>query len=100
MNNKKGAMDELATQMVGDNKNPNTFFVSVKNSVTLITTDFNIACDYFRRMVKHRYTQENWEVTLEDRKWGVICSREQNEQGKWVTYDDELTFRKEHKIKL
>ena len=76
-------LEKLASEMVGDGKSPNLFFVTEKGVVTMITRNFNDA-------------YENWDLNaslgresaLEDRKNGVTCSMEpEEENGRLVRRD-------------
>ncbi len=57
-------LEKLASSMVGDGKNPNVYFVCQGGNVVCVTTN--------RDLADEAYEQCNGEVTLEDRKIGVI----------------------------
>jgi hypothetical protein len=61
-------LNQLATEMVGDGKKQNTFFVSVKGNVVLIALDFAQAYGYWRSLANTRV-----ESILEDRQTGTIA---------------------------
>lgn len=74
------ALETLASEMVGDGKSPNLFFVTVLGNVTMITRDFQSAVHYWQKLPP--LTQS----AIEDRRTGVICSVEPDEiTGKIVT---------------
>ena len=84
-------LEKLAQTMVGDGKNPNVFFVSIKGAIHLITTDFNVAYDYWRNLARN---SRNDHPTLEDRHWGMVCYFGLNHSGNFVMCDESQTFRK------
>lgn len=61
-------LNKLATELVGDNKSPNLFFVSVGGDTMLITSDFALAYDAWAKLPR------NIETSIEDRKNGVLAS--------------------------
>jgi hypothetical protein len=85
---KIGFIEDIARAHVADGKSPNLFFVSQEGVNILITRDWEIAYNAWI------YLPWNVDTALEDRKWGVICSNELNEQGKWRSYDDSDRFLK------
>jgi hypothetical protein len=91
-------LNQLAIQMVGDNKTPNVFFVTVKGNTELVTPQFEIAYDYWQANAWSRI-----ESMVEDRKTGVICSAGMEKQydhetddftkpAVWEVRDDSRTF--------
>jgi hypothetical protein len=62
-------LNQLATEMVGDGKKQNVFFVTAKANVVLIAIHFETAYQYWRSLANARQ-----ESALEDRQTGVICS--------------------------
>jgi hypothetical protein len=89
-------LNALATELVGDSKKPNLFFVcDAKGDVQMVTSDFNAAYSFWNNLPNCS------ERTLEDRRWGVICSTEPEREGstRFVTHDDSDTFCKRFRIK-
>jgi len=70
------ALQELARDMVGDNRRPNVFFVSEEDRVVLVSTDLRAAYEFWRG-----YASQRVESTLEDRRTGVLASVEPAEDG-------------------
>lgn len=71
--------------MVGDNGNPNTFFVTDKRGTFLVTTDFPAAYRAWAALPR------NEESSLEDRKIGTIATTTPESDAphaRLVTYDD------------
>ena len=62
-------LNQLASELVGDGKKANVFFVTQKGDVVLVTTDFSAAYRYWNNLAGQRI-----ESALEDRQTGVICS--------------------------
>ena len=85
-------LEKLSQTMVGDGKTPNVFFVSIKGAIHLITTDFNVAYDYWRNLARN---QRNDQPALEDRRWGTICDFGLNDTCHLVMCDDSHSFRKQ-----
>lgn len=80
-------LEVLASQMVGDGKKPNLFFVSTeKNGIVFISRYFPSAYEMWKQ-VSIGNCQE---TTLEDRQNGVLCSVEPEEEGskKLIRHDD------------
>ena len=65
-------LNALASEMVGDGKSPNLFFVTVKGNVVLTATDFAQAYGYWKSLA--RGYPKRIETMLEDRKVGIIAS--------------------------
>ena len=65
---KVNELNALATQLVGDCKTPNVFFVTLKGDTILVAVDFAQAYGYWRSLANTRK-----ECMLEDRMTGVIC---------------------------
>ena len=91
-------LDNLAREMVGDGKSPNTFFVTLAGKVVLVTTDWEQAYDAWRRVEKRNQDKES---ALEDRKWGTICDRSPINEGSTplFTRDDFSQFMKRFRLK-
>lgn len=65
------ALEQYASEKIGDGKSPNLYFVSEgKLGVVLITRFFDVAYKYWFGLSRVK------ETSLEDRKFGVICSTE------------------------
>ncbi len=81
----------LATELVGDDKRPNIFFVSVEGRIVVISLDFEVA---YEAWVRFSDVEEKVETALEDRQTGVIASVEPDEErgGELVWMDDSATF--------
>jgi hypothetical protein len=78
-------LEELASEVIGDGLSPNLYFVTEEGrGVILVSRDFDAAYDCWR------FLPRSIETTLEDRKFGVICSTQPEEEGskKLRTYDD------------
>lgn len=60
-------LNELATEMVGDGKSPNIFFVTKAGNVVMITTLLQNAYTCWLNM------PPGCESALEDRQYGTIC---------------------------
>jgi hypothetical protein len=78
-------LEKLACEVIGDGGSPNLYFVTESGrGVILVSRDFDAAYDCWR------FLPRSIETTLEDRKIGVICSTEPEEDDskKLVTRDD------------
>jgi hypothetical protein len=78
-------LEELASEVIGDNGSPNLYFVTeAGRGVILVSREFDVAYDHWRHMPR------SIETSLEDRKIGTICSTTPYEDGSTtlVTYDD------------
>ena len=82
----------LATELVGDGKRPNIFFVSIEGRTVVISLDFDVAYDAWAMFSDVGGGVEN--TTLEDRQAGVIASIEPLEDGSGesVLVDNSETF--------
>jgi len=79
----------MAMNMVGDEKSPNIYFVTDKRGTFLVTSDFAVAYDTWRRLPR------NAESSLEDRKHGTIATtspESDSPHARLVTYDDSGQF--------
>ena len=87
-------LEELASNLIGDGKSPNLFFVTHQGNVILISRDFDIAYKEWKSVTSSSPCTE--ETSLEDRKTGVLASREPEEEGsrKLVVVDDTDLLRK------
>lgn len=65
-------LNALASEMVGDGKSPNVFFVTEKGNVKLIAIEFQKAYTYWRHLASGY--PKRVECALEDRKTGIIAS--------------------------
>ena len=81
-------MEELATAIVGDGKNPNIYFVSKGSEIMCITTSYKLARKCWEDLPR------NVATAMEDRKYGVIASNDPDEDasGRRVLNDDFHTF--------
>lgn len=82
-------LEALAREMVGDGGTPNLFFVSISGVIVLISRDGSTAHEYWRALVQS--SCRFMSCMLEDRKNGVLCSREpadDNGGNRWITTDD------------
>jgi hypothetical protein len=87
------ALNSLATQYVGDGDKENLFFVSDKDGVVTITTDFDVAYNHWRQL---SHTYPDTQSMLEDRIYGTICCREPKDfdnDPNLVTIDNSRDFR-------
>ena len=62
-------LNELASEMVGDGKKPNVFFVTEKGDVITVTQSFEKAYSEWRILA-----QNHIESALEDRQTGILAS--------------------------
>jgi hypothetical protein len=94
-------LNALASEMVGDGKSPNLFFVTVSGNVVLTATDFAQAYGYWKSLA--RGYPKRVETMLEDRKVGIIASAGMEKQyeektddftgpEQWEVHDDSYTF--------
>lgn len=87
-------LEKLATNMVGDGKAPNVFFVSIQGRIILVTTDFAIAYNAWKHL-DHKV-----EDCMEDRQYGVVCSTEPLDDPndtKLYVHDDSHEYRQRYK---
>ncbi len=84
-------LQDVASEVVGDGKRPNIFFVSSEGRIILISLDFDVA---YEAWVKVSDVAKKVETALEDRQTGVIASVEPLEDrgGELVWMDDSATF--------
>lgn len=83
------ALEELASELIGDGATPNVFFVSMaERGVIMLTTDGEAAHNFWGALPR------NVETSLEDRHNGTVASTEPVEDGSKVmrTYDDFARF--------
>jgi hypothetical protein len=66
------ALERLVSDMIGDGKAPNLFFVTHGGNVILIARDFEVAYPVWQS-ISHQRTAE---TSLEDRQTGVLASVE------------------------
>ena len=66
-------LDQLAQELVGDNKSPNTYFVTQDGHVLTVTTDRRTAYLHWRQLAALRPRRA---CALEDREHGVLASLE------------------------
>jgi len=92
------ALNQLATEMVGDGKKQNVFFVTKEGNVVLIALDFNLAYHTWQGLAFSHI-----ESALEDRATGIIASAGMEPQydektddftgpERWEVRDDSRTF--------
>ncbi len=65
-----GALESLASQIVGDRKSPNVFFVTVEGRVVAITQDLEVA----KRAWEGFAGPMDIETSIEDRLVGTLAS--------------------------
>ena len=65
-------LEDLASELIGDGKDPNIYFVGLRGNQIMITTDFDDAYAKWQSISNQRKDQ----TTLEDRKNGVLASIE------------------------
>ena len=92
------SLNELATEIVGDGKSPNLFFVTLKGNTITVTTDFNLAYRQWRRLAMEH--GKSGEACLEDRKWGEICGWALTDDNRVVRVDDSFQFARQHRITI
>lgn len=83
-------LNDLATEMVGDGKKKNVFFVTVKGDVVLIAVDFAQAYGYWRSLANTRV-----QCMLEDRQTGVLADAgylNEEQPHRWEVHDDTRAF--------
>lgn len=90
---KHKALNALATEMVGDGKSGNLFFVTDQGNVVTVSGDFKVAYGHWKQLAARRPLIES---ALEDRHHGVIASVEpEDENGPGlVVFDDSYAMRK------
>jgi len=71
-------LNELASELAGDGKSPNVYFVSAGSDVTTLTTDRRIAYQHWRAILAIR---PKIAACLEDREHGILASAEPDEAG-------------------
>ena len=69
---KSNVLQKLAATIVGDDKKPDWFFVTVQGIVVTVTRNFNLAYNEWREYAK----PIDQECTLENRTFGCIASVE------------------------
>jgi len=80
------ALENLATDIVGDGKSPNVFFVSTQGVIFMVTTDFEMAYAAWQEVSDPPHV----ETALEDRQTGVIASVGPDEEnGDRLTVQDD-----------
>lgn len=85
---KTSILNILARNTVGDDCKPNLYFVSDGPDTVLVTTESDVAYDYWSRLAQRYPLQES---TLEDRSYGVICSVQKDDldpDGPLIIIDD------------
>jgi hypothetical protein len=80
-------LNQLASELVGDGKSPNLYFVTDGGSVLTVTLDGRLAYQHWRALAARR---PRVDCALEDRETGVLCSVEPAEDsgGRRVVHDD------------
>ena len=88
-------LQELASQMVGDGKSPNLFFVTDCSVVVTVTRCFETAYRHWNQLA-NRFYDERVECSLEDRRYGTICTVEPETENstKLVAIDSSREFLK------
>ena len=89
-------LQELARDMIGDEKTPNLFFVSEQGVIITVTRDFEIAYTQWKHLEASFFRVE---CALEDRRYGTICSVEprtddMGNNKQMITIDDSDSFRR------
>ena len=89
-------LQKLATDMVGNGKTPNLFFVSEQGVIITVTRDFEIAYEQWLSLASG-YSRV--ECALEDRRYGTICSVEPRtddiaDSKQLINIDDSASFRR------
>lgn len=86
INMNEKTLNQMARNMVGDNKGPNMFFVTnAKGDSITATTDFAVAYGHWKMLAQ---SSPRRECCLEDRKYGVLASISPDEDGKLVLHDE------------
>lgn len=91
-------LEKFASEVIGDNKAPELFFVSKQPvGIVMITRSFQAAYRYWREITGE---DRSLETCLEDRKFGVIASREPDGENskRLVVLDDSYLFAKHNPI--
>lgn len=81
-------LQKLATDMVGDDRKPDLFFVTVKGVVITITRNMKLAYDEWKQLALR-----NIESTLENRQFGILCSADKCPAGNLIISDAMHMFR-------
>jgi hypothetical protein len=76
-------LEQLATELVGDGKSPNLYFVTWNDRVQTVTLDRRLAYQQWCVLATRAEV-----CALEDREAGVLCSVEVGEDGRLVRTDD------------
>lgn len=93
MKRKIEALQKLASELVGDGKSPDLFFVTDEGVTVTVTRSFDTAYQEWQSL-SSRYPRI--ESALENRTFGVIASVEPDEDGskRLIIIDDSDTFKK------
>jgi hypothetical protein len=91
-------LEKLASEMIGDGKSPNVYFVTVSGNVIAITINLSTAHQIWESVSNQR----SHETTLEDRQTGVIASvePESDRPGARLVMIDEYGYRPRRAQKL
>ncbi len=92
-------LEKFASEVIGDDKSPELFFVSKQPiGIVMITRSFQAAYRYWREITNE---SPSVETCLEDRKFGVIASREPDgEHSKRLVIRDDSDLFARHNPKL
>lgn len=90
MKRKIKEFESMATNLIGDGKTPDLFFVSEQGVIITISRSFDTAYNEWKGLPR------NIETALENRSYGVICSTSPDDENgnKLVTWDDSRQFLK------
>ena len=78
-------LNQLASELVGDNTSPNVFFVTQEGRVLTATLDRRTAYLAWRLLAAQR---PRVECALEDREHGMVCRIERGDGAYWQLDDD------------
>ena len=83
-------LNKLASEMIGDGKTPNLFFVSYEGNIITVSISFHYAYEHWKTLAN----MKDKECSLEDRKHGTIASIEQSEDNphKLIKIDESFSF--------
>jgi hypothetical protein len=76
-------LNQLASELVGDGKSPNLYFVSQDGRVLTVTTERRVAYLHWCDLARTRIA-----CSLEDREAGMLCSVEPGADGRLERHDD------------
>lgn len=81
-------LERLASDRIGGGRYPILHFVTDQGSVVTVTRDFDVAYEHWKSLLGR-----DAESALESSDYGVVCSREWDEEyGCWRTIDESYSY--------